>query len=183
MYIIRSSLYLLILYPYLASPQVPLHTGSHWFVLCICESASVLVYSLVCWVFALLLSWTCSSKDSAWPPSLSLSQSQVTPILPHPFYFMAVRHLFLGDFSTASPVPVSVASLETSEHLICKLVIFYCPWMHKTLSASEQNTWNSSSMFISRVCHDSAGIFSCLRMEAFSLFFHIWHLAFSVDIL
>ena len=40
---IPSSLYLLITYPYLAPP---LPTGNHYFVLCICEPASVLLYSI-----------------------------------------------------------------------------------------------------------------------------------------
>ena len=43
-----NSLYVLVLYPYIAPPPA---TGNHWFVLYICESPSFLLYSLVCCIF------------------------------------------------------------------------------------------------------------------------------------
>ena len=41
LYLIHSGLCLLTLYPYLAPSPIPLPTGNHYFVLCICESISV----------------------------------------------------------------------------------------------------------------------------------------------
>ena len=38
-------------YTYLAPPSFPLSTGNHLFVLCIYESVSFLLYSLVCCIF------------------------------------------------------------------------------------------------------------------------------------
>ena len=53
-YLIPRSLYLLILYPYLAphpfSHPFPLPTGNHYFVLSICESVSILLYTFVCFI-------------------------------------------------------------------------------------------------------------------------------------
>ena len=47
-YFIPNCLYLLIPYPpYIA----PLPIGNHWFVLYICESAYILLYSLICFIF------------------------------------------------------------------------------------------------------------------------------------
>ena len=49
-YFIHSSLYLLIPYPCLACPSFSLPVGIHSFVLCICESVSVLVYAFICFI-------------------------------------------------------------------------------------------------------------------------------------
>ena len=50
-YSIHNSLYLLVHYLYIAPPLFPLLTGNHQFVLYICESASSMLYSLVCCIF------------------------------------------------------------------------------------------------------------------------------------
>ena len=46
-YFINSNLCLLIPYSYLVIPRFPLPTGNHQFVLYICESVSVLLYSFI----------------------------------------------------------------------------------------------------------------------------------------
>ena len=47
-YFIPNSLYLLIPYPYITPAPFHLSTGNHQIVLYICESASFLLYYLVC---------------------------------------------------------------------------------------------------------------------------------------
>ena len=46
-YFMHGSLYILILYPILSLPIFPLLSGNHQFVLYICESVSVLLYSFI----------------------------------------------------------------------------------------------------------------------------------------
>ena len=61
-YFIPNSLYLLISYAYFA----PLPTGNHLFGLYISESASFLLYSLVCCIFKILLKfywWELDAKE------------------------------------------------------------------------------------------------------------------------
>ena len=54
-YFICSSLYLLIPYTYLVCPLIFLPTGNHQFALSVCESASALSYSFVCFIILFLL--------------------------------------------------------------------------------------------------------------------------------
>ena len=48
---IFSSLYLLVLFIHFAPLCNPLPSGDHWFLLCIFQSISVLLYLLICYIF------------------------------------------------------------------------------------------------------------------------------------